>query len=457
MAAIVTHRRLHFLSASVLTSIATTPLLCAAGSALASTVDSTLLLPPRQEPIDPTCTFAGNSDIYGLGIRIGVYLQWVSGFLANNFHAEAVQDMLATNTIFLLALFTALAIITQKKSVQAIEVVIILQLCIGLLISVSTTWGLRVRARLTSGKEYGARLYLPLLGSTIRLCLASAIFSYNLWFWFRGLDVLRDPECPPSGFLFARVVLLHRARGFFEVTSIIWIIVCASITLAELFLFFWNWVWYTAIAGVLTVLIGINKTSHHSKNAGMKRALTHTVEYSSASVLVVIAVPWIMLNKDTGIRLRRHQSWNLLRPLYRALKIICGSTLVSISVLNMRHSWPRMLLFTKLGIEEHLMLAYTMARVGLYRLNETWASLRHNILASHTVVLVLPLMNLGCIMWSILAIELMISWNRITDVHTIQSVGQLIPFIIGVVGFVKLLRDIQVEVIQQRLFDEIMV
>jgi hypothetical protein len=36
-------------------------------------------------------------------------------------------------------------------------------------------------------------------------------------------------------------------------------------------------------------------------------------------------------------------------------------------------------------------------------------------------------------------------------------VGQLIPFIIGVVGLLKLLRDIQVESIQQYLYDGIMV
>lgn len=131
---------------------------------------------PRQLP-ESQCTLDGNSDLYGLGIRVGVYLQWVSGFLANCFHAGSVQDILSTNTIFLMALFIALAIITTNHTIKAPEVVILLQFCFGFLFSVSTTWGLRVQA------PYKERVKFPLLGSTIRVCLASAICFYNVGSW----------------------------------------------------------------------------------------------------------------------------------------------------------------------------------------------------------------------------------------------------------------------------------
>jgi hypothetical protein len=85
------------------------------------------------------CTFPGNPDLYGLGIQVGVYLQWISGFLANCFRADSVQDMLSTNTIFLMALFIALAIITTNHTVTAPEVVILLQFCFGFLFSVCST------------------------------------------------------------------------------------------------------------------------------------------------------------------------------------------------------------------------------------------------------------------------------------------------------------------------------
>lgn len=149
-----------------------------------------------RQSLDAHCAFTGNSDLYGLGIRVGIYLQWVSAFLANLRHADAVQDMLATNTIFLMALFIALAIITANQTVRAAEVVILLQLCFGFLFTVSSTWGLRVRATFTSPPNYGGRIKLPLLGSTIRICLATAICIYNVWFWFTGIDKLNvDPTC----------------------------------------------------------------------------------------------------------------------------------------------------------------------------------------------------------------------------------------------------------------------
>jgi hypothetical protein len=156
------------------------------------------------------CTFPGNSDHYGLGIRIGIYLQWISGLLANTLHADSVQDMLATNIIFLIALFIALAIITANNTVVATEAIILLQFCFGFLFTVSSTWGFRVSARqLNSVKEYMKRVKFPLLGSTIRLCLASAICAYNVWFGFIGVAKLSDSVCPPVGFLFAPVDLLR--------------------------------------------------------------------------------------------------------------------------------------------------------------------------------------------------------------------------------------------------------
>ena len=32
------------------------------------------------------CGFVGNSDVYGLGIRIGLYSQWLSTIISNWFH-----------------------------------------------------------------------------------------------------------------------------------------------------------------------------------------------------------------------------------------------------------------------------------------------------------------------------------------------------------------------------------
>jgi hypothetical protein len=46
-------------------------------------------------------------------------------------------------------------------------------------------------------------------------------------------------------------------------------------------------------------------------------------------------------------------------------------------------------------------------------------------------------------LYTVLAIELMLHWNKIVDVYTIRSVGQLIPFVIGLVGFLKLFFELK--------------
>jgi hypothetical protein len=56
-------------------------------------------------------------------------------FLANSFSAVSVHDILAANTIFLIALFVALAIITANETVRAVEVVILLHFCFGFLLT----------------------------------------------------------------------------------------------------------------------------------------------------------------------------------------------------------------------------------------------------------------------------------------------------------------------------------
>jgi hypothetical protein len=39
-----------------------------------------------------TCGFEGNPDLYGLGIRLGVYFQLFSSFLANHYHRDIMKD-----------------------------------------------------------------------------------------------------------------------------------------------------------------------------------------------------------------------------------------------------------------------------------------------------------------------------------------------------------------------------
>lgn len=65
----------------------------------------------------PACGFAGNPDIYGLGIRLGLYAQWLSTFLSNWLHSAKVTDMRALNTFFQFAMFTALVAMANQTPI----------------------------------------------------------------------------------------------------------------------------------------------------------------------------------------------------------------------------------------------------------------------------------------------------------------------------------------------------
>lgn len=89
--------------------------------------------------------FEGNPNLYGLGIRLGIYLQWISSLLTNVFLASAVSDSLDTNSIFLFAIFIAIACAsTTSDGLRQAEAFIMLQLCFGYILSVLSVSGLRL-------------------------------------------------------------------------------------------------------------------------------------------------------------------------------------------------------------------------------------------------------------------------------------------------------------------------
>jgi hypothetical protein len=48
------------------------------------------------------------------------------------------------------------------------------------------------------------------------------------------------------------------------------------------------------------------------------------------------------------------------------------------------------------------------------------------------------------LIWAIIAVELSLFWNQVTIVYTLNSTGQLIPLIIGLVGLLRLLHGLSV-------------
>ncbi|KAL8892761.1 MAG: hypothetical protein Q9215_000353 [Flavoplaca cf. flavocitrina] len=166
------------------------------------------------------CPHEGDPDFYGLGIRIGIYLQLTTAVVAKCFHPEAIPENLTANTIFLLALFAALVIATLGPGLRPEEIYILLQLCFGFLLSVLSILG----GRRPSPSGHSATPRPPPVASYFRLMLTLAICAYSVWFWFPGKDKMKVAGCASYMFFFTSISLFGGVPVVYQIQSAILIV-----------------------------------------------------------------------------------------------------------------------------------------------------------------------------------------------------------------------------------------
>jgi hypothetical protein len=87
-----------------------------------------------------SCVLNGNSDLYGLGIRLGVYFQLISTLLANHFLPEALREAWDANTIFLVSILIAIIKFSVNvNNLTAPEAFVMLQMLFAFLVAVYHT------------------------------------------------------------------------------------------------------------------------------------------------------------------------------------------------------------------------------------------------------------------------------------------------------------------------------
>ena len=176
--------------------------------------------PPHRRAVaagsEQTCGFQGNGDIYGLGIRVGIYLQWLASILQKQFLVRVnlglQRDLLDANSIFCLAIFVATILLSTGPvgPVYRVEVLIMLHIFFGSTYIVSYDHLIRDKRKKS----------VTVYGIAVLLYITCGMSAYAIWFWFGGLDGLLAAECGDYAFLFAKVALAGRARIFFEVAAV---------------------------------------------------------------------------------------------------------------------------------------------------------------------------------------------------------------------------------------------
>ena len=131
------------------------------------------------------CTTQLAGDLYGLGVRLGVYFQWLSGWVSNNYLSDEINGGLNTNAIFLLAILIAVVNSTLGNEMTIMDGLVMIWLCAGTVGSVLSIWGYRTRAYREDGptgiQRFGG------FGTHLRLMLCTAVAAYSIWYWALGV------------------------------------------------------------------------------------------------------------------------------------------------------------------------------------------------------------------------------------------------------------------------------
>jgi predicted branched-subunit amino acid permease len=79
------------------------------------------------------CKISGNSDMYGLGIRLGYYFQWYGAIMARWIAPSEVKTLAFSIDLFVAATFLALIVLTANdiESLEPVETYIVLLLMFG--------------------------------------------------------------------------------------------------------------------------------------------------------------------------------------------------------------------------------------------------------------------------------------------------------------------------------------
>jgi len=182
------------------------------------------------------CAFDGNTDMYGIGIRIGFYLQWYAGIAASWMAPSEVPGLRFTISLFIAATFLALLIqiLRDVSSLEVVEVYIILLLTFGyyLFLVPLYVWRLLTRCNPAFDPSRNPRVRAGKVYSLLNFPLLIAVASFQLWFWFARVPTLDSRDCVEYGFFFAKVRM--NARPFEIINILLYLLLlifCAVILL----------------------------------------------------------------------------------------------------------------------------------------------------------------------------------------------------------------------------------
>ena len=168
------------------------------------------------------CSVEGNADMFGIGIRVGFYLQWFAVMLGSWIAPKEVPSLRFTNILFATATLVATIIQIIEHRLETVEVYIILMLNFGtaaflipiLIWRIATGFNPRLDPTRFPNPRPSA------LFSFFQSSLLVTVGGFQLWFWSSRIRDLDQNECMYSGFIYERVGLQKR---WFRLFNLAWV------------------------------------------------------------------------------------------------------------------------------------------------------------------------------------------------------------------------------------------
>jgi hypothetical protein len=220
--------------------------------------------------------FVGSPDLYGVGIRVGVYLSWYATLIANHFAKSRVDDMSDTNTLFMLTNIIALALVSSRQSIESVESFIVMSTLLGYFFSFWSVAGMRLGDFYVSPKPAESLFYgrmwnyrkwsfqflggYSAVGIGFRFTIALGTAAYAIWFFFSGADKLHNGQCEPVVFMFGRHELFGPVRTFLQAFSV-FVCVLLSLLFLPLVLYLLLMPFLISIAGWVIIQVCRQVTS----------------------------------------------------------------------------------------------------------------------------------------------------------------------------------------------------
>jgi hypothetical protein len=177
------------------------------------------------------CGFAGNSDLYGLGVRVGLYLQMAAYLCAQwrlaparDSNVKVISQLRNSVIVFFLSTLILLVREAAQRTIHSVEVEVLLWLTAHYLVMIIQDKAWREK------NPKSARLMFTLSTGSV---------YFYVWFYFRGMDMLPQSGCKDDyAFFFARVSLYHWYRTvmkvYFVLAAVIYSLLLIKGTVAAL-------------------------------------------------------------------------------------------------------------------------------------------------------------------------------------------------------------------------------